>query len=117
MYRTRIVQSAGRMTTSLLTSLLVLHGKRYKQNSTEPKRSKIIQLFKNYPLTLSTIGCNIRYKEKRRYQMTNYFRLDNTEGYTEEQIAELNRLANEQITEDMDAEEIQAIEEKILREF
>jgi hypothetical protein len=49
--------------------------------------------------------------------MTNYFRLDNTEGYTEEQIAELNRRANEQITEDMDAEEIQAIEEKILREF
>ena len=49
--------------------------------------------------------------------MTNYFRLDNTEGYTEEQIAELNMLANKQITEDMDAEEIQAIEEKILREF
>ncbi len=49
--------------------------------------------------------------------MKKYFRFDNTEGYTEEQIAELNRLANEQITEDMDAEEIQAIEEKILREF
>ena len=49
--------------------------------------------------------------------MINYFRLDNTEGYTEEEIAELNRLANEQITEDMDAEEIQAIEEMILREF
>lgn len=46
-----------------------------------------------------------------------HFRMDNTDGFTQEQLDELNRLANEQITEDMEPEEIQTIEERILKNF
>lgn len=49
--------------------------------------------------------------------MIEYFRLDNTEGYTQKQLDKLNRLANEQITDDMEPEEIQATEERILKNF
>lgn len=46
-----------------------------------------------------------------------HFRIDNTEGFTQEQLDELNRIANEQITDDMEPEEVQAIEERILKNF
>ena len=46
-----------------------------------------------------------------------YEKIRKLTGMKKDKMEELNRLANEQITEDMDAEEIQAIEEKILREF
>ena len=46
-----------------------------------------------------------------------HFRIDNTEGFTQEQLDELNRIANEQITDDMEPDEVQAIEERILKNF
>lgn len=46
-----------------------------------------------------------------------HFRMDNTDGFTQEQLDELNRIANEQITDDMEPEEVQATTESILKNF
>jgi hypothetical protein len=46
-----------------------------------------------------------------------YFRMDNTEGYTQEQLDELNRRVNERVTDVEDAEDIQNICEQVQREF
>ena len=44
-----------------------------------------------------------------------YFEMDNTEGFTQEQLDRLNAIAVEQITADMSEQEIDSITEKILQ--
>lgn len=49
-------------------------------------------------------------------EMENY-RMDNTQGYTQNQLDELNRRYESQIDSEMDDDEKQNVSEKILREF
>ena len=44
-----------------------------------------------------------------------YFEMCNTEGFTQDELDRMNSIACEQITEDMDSEQVQAITEKILQ--
>ncbi len=49
--------------------------------------------------------------------MEQYFKMDNTEGYTQEQLDEMNRMANERITNREDYEEIQQVCEKVQKKY
>jgi hypothetical protein len=46
-----------------------------------------------------------------------HYNNNNTEGYTQDQLDKLNNLFDEQVTDDMSADEIQNLSEKILVDF
>lgn len=49
--------------------------------------------------------------------MREYFRMDNTEGFTEKELDTLNLMANMLLDDEDDDEKVQAVTEKILREY
>lgn len=49
--------------------------------------------------------------------MIEYFAIDNTDGYTQEELDKMNILANERIEDPEDFAEIQAVCEKIQNEI
>lgn len=45
-----------------------------------------------------------------------YFTMENTEGFTQEELDNMNILANERISDETNNEEIQSVCERILKE-
>jgi hypothetical protein len=49
--------------------------------------------------------------------MKEYFRIDNTEGYSQSQLDELNCMVDERLSNDDDDEEIQSVCESVQKEY